>query len=29
VVISGLNAHETITSLAAWYRQAAEAAGLI
>ena len=26
---SGLNAHETITSLAAWYRQAAEAAGLI
>ncbi|MFP3913907.1 MAG: uracil-DNA glycosylase family protein, partial [Actinomycetota bacterium] len=26
---SGLNAHETLTSLAARYRQAAEAAGLI
>lgn len=26
---SGLNAHETVTSLAAWYRQAAEAAGVI
>ena len=26
---SGLNAHETIESLAAWYRQVAEAAGLV
>lgn len=26
---SGLNAHETLTSLAAWYRQAAEAAGVV
>ena len=26
---SGLNAHETITSLAVWYRRAAEGAGLI
>jgi TDG/mug DNA glycosylase family protein len=25
---SGLNAHETIESLAAWYRQVAEAAGI-
>jgi TDG/mug DNA glycosylase family protein len=25
---SGLNAHETVASLAAWYRQAAEAAGI-
>jgi TDG/mug DNA glycosylase family protein len=25
---SGLNAHETVDSLAAWYRRAAEAAGL-
>jgi TDG/mug DNA glycosylase family protein len=25
---SGLNAHETIESLATWYRRAAEAAGL-
>lgn len=26
---SGLNAHETLTTLAGWYRQAAEAAGLV
>jgi double-stranded uracil-DNA glycosylase len=26
---SGLNAHETVTSLAAWYRRAGEAAGLV
>lgn len=26
---SGLNAHETVDSLAAWYRQAAEAAGIL
>jgi TDG/mug DNA glycosylase family protein len=25
---SGLNAHESVDSLAAWYRQAAEAAGV-
>ena len=25
---SGLNAHETVDSLAAWYRAAAEAAGI-
>jgi len=26
---SGLNAHETVTSLAIWYRKAAEAAGIV
>jgi double-stranded uracil-DNA glycosylase len=26
---SGLNAHETVTSLASWYRRAGEAAGLV
>jgi double-stranded uracil-DNA glycosylase len=26
---SGLNAHETVTSLASWYRRAAEAAGVV